>query len=221
MTYRDNPARIIGVLLLVQFIGGISVNLFLTAPLFGVPGFIVNGAIYSQQIGVAALAGLLTSGLTVAVAIVAFTIFHARSKSLALGFLSLAIVGLSVTAVEMIGMMSLVSFSEAYSQVNTAVERELFETFKFIAASARKWAHYTNLVLSGATIFIFFTILYRFTLVPRIIAGFGLIAVVLQLISVSMPFLGHSVIFPMLAPLALTYIVLALWLIIKGMKLEA
>jgi hypothetical protein len=32
----------------------------------------------------------------------------------------------------------------------------------------------------------------------------------------SMPFFGHAVIFPLLAPLGLTQLALALWLIIKG-----
>ena len=218
MNPTDNTGRIMGVLLLVQFIGGIFVTLILTAPLFGSPGFIVNGAIYSQQIGISALVGLIISGLMVAVAIVAFSSFHAHSKSLALALLSLSVVGLSVTAVENIAMMSLVSFSEAYSQLSLAAEREMFVGFKFIVTSARNWAHYTNLVFSGATIFVLFTILYRFSLVPRVIAGFGIFAVVLQLISVSLPFLGYSVVFPMLAPLALSYIVLSLWLIIKGLK---
>lgn len=218
MIFNNNIGRIIGVLLLVQLIGGILVNFFLTAPLFGSPGFMVNGAIYAQQIGASALVSLIISGMTAMVAIVAFSLFSTHSKSLALGFLALSIVGLSATAFENIGMMSLVSFSKIYSQVNTAAERELFETVKVIVTSFRNWAHYTNLLLSGASLFVLYAILYRFTLVPRMIAGFGLIAVVLQLSTISMPFWGHAVIFPMLAPLALSQIILSLWLIVKGLK---
>lgn len=218
MVFNNNIGRIIGVLLLVQLIGGILVNFYLTAPLFGSPGFMVNGAVYAQQIGASALVSLIISGMTVMVAIVAFSLFRTHSKSLALGFLALSIVGLSATAIENIGMMSLVSFSKIYSQVNTAAERELFETVKVIVTSFRNWAHYTNLLLSGASLLVLYTILYRFTLVPRMIAGFGLIAVVLQLSTISMPFLGHAVIFPMLAPLALSQIILSLWLIVKGLK---
>jgi hypothetical protein len=41
--------------------------------------------------------------------------------------------------------------------------------------------------------------------------------VVLQIIAVSMPLFGHNVVFPMLAPLGLTQLALALWLLVKGL----
>lgn len=40
----------------------------------------------------------------------------------------------------------------------------------------------------------------------------------LMLTSVGMPLFGHDVVFPMLAPLGLSQLILALWLITKGFR---
>lgn len=54
--------------------------------------------------------------------------------------------------------------------------------------------------------------------VPRVIAGVGLVAAVLQVCSVAMPLFGHDVVFPMLAPLGLIQLVLAGWLMARGFR---
>ncbi len=51
--------RLIGVLIIIQMVGGIMVNFVLEAPLFGAPGFLVNAASHSRQIGLAAVLGLI------------------------------------------------------------------------------------------------------------------------------------------------------------------
>jgi hypothetical protein len=217
MNTMKKTGRLIGVLVLVQFAGGILVNFFLTAPMFGSPGFMENGALYAQQIGLSVLLGLVTSGLTVAMAVSTFPIFRKFSPAMALWFVVLSAVGLSVSVVENIGMMSLVSFSEAYA-VAAAAEQHMLETVRTLASSLRNWAHYINLIISGCTIMLLYLVFYRFSLIPRLLAGFGLFAVGLQLASVSRPLFGYDVSFKMLAPLALCQLALAVWLIVKGFK---
>jgi hypothetical protein len=50
------------------------------------------------------------------------------------------------------------------------------------------------------------------------LAAFGLAAVALQIIAVAMPLFGYRVIFLLLAPLGVSQLVLALWLITKGFR---
>jgi len=220
MSHVNRAGRIIGCIVLVQIVGGIFANFVLTAPMFGSPGFIVNGAIYSQQIGIAVVVGLAMSGLSVALAITLFPILRNNSLTLALWLVVLAGVGLAVAALENIGMMSLVSYSEAYT-VADAANRELLEAGRTIVASTRNWAHYLNLIFSGCFLLVFYSSFYLFNLVPRLLSGFGCFAVLLQLSSVSLPLFGHDVIFPMLVPLGLSQISLALWLITKGLNRPA
>lgn len=118
-------------------------------------------------------------------------------------------------------MMSMVSFSKAATLAGATATAELYGPLKGIVTSLRNWAHYTNILLGGITMMVMYVILFRFTLVPKIIAGFGILATVLQLGTIAMPFLGGSVNFTLLAPIGLAQLALSLWLMVKGFRQEA
>jgi Domain of unknown function (DUF4386) len=209
--------RIVGVLIIIQMVGGGFVNFALEAPLFGAPGFLVNAASHSQQLGLAVLLGLVTEALWVGIAITAFPVFKRRTQTMALWFIALAVVILAVAVVENAAVMSMLSLSEAYTKASAA-EREQIQMVKIVVASARNWAHYMARIFDGGAIFVFYVVLFRFALVPRALAGFGLVAVTLMVAAVAMPLFGHDVVFPMLAPLGLSQLILAAWLITKGFR---
>jgi hypothetical protein len=200
-------------------VGGGIVNFALEAPLFGAPGFLLSAASHAQQLGLAVLLGIVTESLWVGIAITAFPLFFRRSRTMALWFIALAVVILAVAVVENAAVMSMVSLSEAYAKA-TAAEREQLQVVKIVAASARNWAHYMARIFDGGAIFVFYLVLYRFALVPRALAGFGVIAVTLMVTAVAMPLFGHDVVFPMLAPLGLSQLILAVWLITKGFSVS-
>lgn len=217
MRAASSAGRVVGGLILAQMVGGVLVNFVLTAPLFGSPGFLVNAAPHSLQIALSVLLGLATGALLLAISITAFPIFRHYANASALWFVALASVSLAVAAVEQISVMSMLSLSEAYTRVSAA-EREPFQALRIVVASARNWSHYINLIVGGSTIFVLYTVLYRFALVPRALGAFGLAAVLLQLIAVAMPLFGNSIVFLLLAPLGVSQLVLALWLIAKGFR---
>ena len=82
--------------------------------------------------------------------------------------------------------------------------------------SARKWAHYMNLIVMGGTVFVLYGTLDRFVLVPRALAAFGLAGAMLQLVAVTMPLFGHRIVFLLILPLGLSHLALAVWLLAKG-----
>jgi len=211
------PGRVVGVLILAQMAGGVLVNFVLAAPLFGSPGFLANAAPHSSQIATSILLGLALGGLSLAIAIAVFPIVRPRSLAMALGLVALATVSLAVAAVEQIGVSSMLSVSEAYAKAS-APEQELFQSLRVVVASARNGAHYIGLIIGGSTIFALYAILYRFALVPRWLAGFGLAAAALQIGAVAMPLFGQGIVFPLLAPLGVSQLILALWLITKGFR---
>ncbi len=217
MEAARRAGRIIGALIIIQMVVGGLVNFTLEAPLFGAPGFLVNAASHSQQLGLAALLGVASEALWVGIAIAALSTFGQRSQTMALWFIALAVVIMAMAVVENSALMSMVSVSEAYTKANAA-EREQMQMAKILVASARNWAHYMARILDGGAIFVFYLTLYRFALVPRALAGFGLISVALMVVAVAMPFFGHGVVFQMLAPLGLSELILAVWLITKGFR---
>ena len=84
------------------------------------------------------------------------------------------------------------------------------------AAAIRNAGHYTNVLVAGSAIAVLYIILWRGRLVPRALAGAGVIAALLQMAAVSAPFFGRPTIFPLLAPIALTHLALTFWLLAKG-----
>ncbi len=152
-----------------------------------------NPAPHSRQMGLAVLLGLVTTGMLVGVAVTAFPILWERSRILGLWILSLAVVSLAATVVENNALLSSTPPSDA-----------------------QDWAHYLAKLFDGVTNLVFYAALYRFVLVPRLLAGFGLIAAPLMIASLVMPLFGHDVVFPLLAPMGLSQLILALWLLAKG-----
>jgi hypothetical protein len=208
--------RAIGVMFLAQMIAAFVVNFVWLAKVFAAPGFLVNAAEHSSLMGLSALLGIAAGSLSIAIAIASFPVFRQYNQAWALWFFALAVVGFSAAVVENINLMSLLSLSEAYVKAN-AVDQQLFQPLRGIVASARNWAHFLGLIVSGSTLLVFYSALYRFALVPRVLAACGVVAVLSQLTSVGMPLFGHEVVFPMLAPLGICQLLLSLWLIVKGL----
>jgi hypothetical protein len=220
MEAESRAGRIVGVLFLLQMVGSGIVNFVLEAPLFGEPGFLVNAAPHARQLGLAALLGVSLEALWVGIAVAAFSLLWRRSRPMALGLVVLAGVTLGVAVVENIGVLSMVSLSEAYTKAS-AVERGQLQTVRVVVASARNWAHYMGRIFDGVTGFMLYAAFYRFALVPRVLAGCGLLALLSMLTSVGMPLFGHAVVFPMLAPLGLVQLILALWLLARSFRTGA
>jgi hypothetical protein len=132
---------------------------------------------------------------------------------MALAFVAMGVVSLSLAAIENSALMSLLSLSKTF--VASGADPAAFEGLRGVVAASRNWAHFTHITVGGATLLVFYIALYRFALVPRALAAIGLIACVLQMTSVTRPFFGGEVIFPLLAPLGLANLATALWLLVK------
>ena len=213
-THR-RTGRTIGALLLVQIVVAPLVNFVLLGPVFAAPGFLENAAGHWLQVSLGALLGLAMGAISLGIAIAAFPVFRRLNRTLALWFLALAAVSISLTAVESTTVMSLLSLSQAYAKADSA-DGELFQGLRVVVASARNWAHYIGLIVAGSMVFVMYAVLCRFTLVPRALAAFGMAAALLQIVAVTMPLFGHRIVFLMLLPLGLSHLALAAWLVAKG-----
>ena len=220
MEATRSAGRIVGALILAQLVSGVLMNFVLTTPPLDDVAFLVTAAPHAGQIGLSALIGIATGALFVAIAIAAFPILRPQGQGIAIWLIAVAVVSLSVAAAEHMSVMSMVSLSEAYAKASPA-ERDQFQALGVVVAAARRWAHYVGRIANGCVLLVLYAAMYRFSLIPRALAGFGIVAVTLQLTALAMPFFGHSVLFPLLAPLGLSQLALALWLIVKGFRSPA
>jgi hypothetical protein len=213
MNSAKSRGRIIGVLLLAQ-LAGLIVPFALLHPMT-TSDFLANAAGYSSQIKVAVLLLLANCALTISISIVAFSIFREYSLAAAFLLVSASVIMFSLQAVDNAHLMSMLSLSQEYVQGGGMDER--FQTLAVVVRSVRRWTHYSELLAIDAWFFVLYGALFRFRLVPRAIALFGLATVLLHFMAIPVPlFLGYNAVTLLGVPMAFSHTALGVWLLSRG-----
>jgi hypothetical protein len=93
----------------------------------------------------------------------------------------------------------------------------MFVALARVVGATRRWAHLSELALIDCWIFLLYGALYRFAVVPRAVAAFGLTTVVLHFTGIPLRgFLGYGPLTLMGMPMALSHVTLATWLVARG-----
>ncbi len=217
MTVTDRTlGRILGGLILLQLGCGIASNLWLTAPLFAEDGYLALTRTEQLTIRGSVLFALATGCLGVVIALLAQAPFRRRGPLPGRALLVFSAVALAIGVVEQAGVLSMVLVAETLGQAATGAV-DPGPAVRVLGALLRNASHYLGLLASGVSLFIFYAGLLALRLVPRFLANFGLFAVALQLYAIGSAVLGAEVNFLLLAPLALSQLLLALWLLVRGL----
>jgi hypothetical protein len=209
---RKAAARTIAIVLLVQLALGPLVN-FRLLPSVRNSVFLAEAAAHETAIGFGIVLGLVAVGGSVATAIVAWPIVGERSRAMARWLFALAVANVAIAALEYVGVFAMRALSVAYS---TTPDRAAIEAMAPAIAAARIGAHFLGLVFAGSVAFTLYASLFRFALVPRLIAGFGMLAAASEMIATALPLFGEPVVFLLVAPLGLAHLALVVWLLVKG-----
>lgn len=214
-----SAGRVIGVLLLLQLAAGLTLPFILLRPsIVGYPGFLAAAAENSFQVRSAVFIAFVGGALTVSLALAALPVFRRYSSATALGFLAVCAISCTLDVVHIASVMSMLSLSQRYLEAS-ASDAGLYHVLGALVASTRRWAHYTQLAAIGAWIFVFYSSLWRFRLVPRALASLGLIGILLQFTGVTLPaFLGSGQEARMAMPLGPIHVAVAVWLMAKGFQ---
>ncbi|MGH9933329.1 MAG: DUF4386 domain-containing protein [Pyrinomonadaceae bacterium] len=207
--------RIVGLLLFVQ-LAGLIVPFVLLHPIAN-RDFLANAAGASLQIKVAVFLLFANCALTIGIAIAAWPILRQYSSAMAALLVAVSVIMFSLQAVDNAHVLSMLSLSQQYAQAGGP--DELFQALAAVVGYGRKWVHYSELLVIDAWIFLLYSLLYRFTLVPRALAVFGLITVMLHFAGITLPlFLGYRSVTLMGATMALSHMAVAGWLMVKGFE---
>ena len=215
MRSAKSVGRIIGMLLFVQ-LAGLIVPFVLLRPLMtGSRDYLANAAAASVQIKVAVFLLFANCALTIGISIAAFPVFRQYSHSLALLLVAVSAIMFSLQAVDNAHLLSMLSLSQQYAQAGG--RDELFQALAVVVGANRRWVHFSELLVIDCWIFLLCGLVFRFALVPRALAVFGLITVMLHFTGITLPlFLGYHSVTLMGATMALSHIALALWLMARG-----
>lgn len=217
MKSAKSVGRTVGILLLLQLAAGLTVPFILLGPLVaGSPGFLTAAAEHSFQIRAAVFLAFVGTALIVSLGITAFPVFRRYSNATALWFLAVCVISCTLDFVHNATVMSMLTLSQQFVNGGGA-DPGLYQVVGAAVSSTRRWAHSAQLVAIGAWIFVFYSSLLRFALIPRALAALGLIGIVSQFIGVTlMMLLGYTVIGEMAMPLLPIQIAVAVWLLVKG-----
>jgi hypothetical protein len=212
----SRAGRLVGVLLLFHLMAGLIVPFILLHPLVGAQGFLVSAAEVANQTRVAVFLLFVGSALAIAVASAGWRVFCEYSSAMALWLFALAVASFTLQAVDNAHILSMLSLSQQYAEAGAA-KSESFQALALVVGAARKWSHYSFLLTVGCWILLLFTLLFRFRLVPRWLAALGMVAAMMQIGGVSVRgLLGLSPETRLAMPLAPIYVLLAVWLMVRG-----
>ena len=217
MRSAKSIGRRVGILLLLQLAAGLMVPFILMRSIVaGSPAFLTAAAESSFQIRSAVLIAFVGGALTISLGITALPVFRRYSNATALWFLAVCVISCTLDIVHNATVLSMLSLSRQYVS-GGAAEPELYQALGATVASTRRWAHFTQLVAIGGWIFVFYSSLFRFALIPRALAALGVMGIALQFIGVTlMMFLGSRVIGEMAMPMLPIQIAVAIWLMVRG-----
>ncbi len=221
MTTPKSIGQLAGLLLLVQLVTGLILPYVLLLPVSTPAGaFLDSAAGMAGTVRLSVMMLFVGGAVPLGLAIVAWPVIRERQHRLGLWLLALAVINFTLQLIENAHWLWLLSISEAYASAGGA-EAEIFQALAHVVHSSFRWAHYSHILIVVAWLFTLYLLLYRGAMVPRAIAAAGMGAALLHFIGIVLPAFGgfrmpYGDLFG--APLAVTTLVLALWLMIKGFR---
>jgi len=215
MTSATSVGRCVGGLLLVQLAGLIVPFVMLHPVTRGSRVWLADAAASGFQIKAAVFLLFANTALTIAIAIAAWPVFRRYSERMALWLVALGVIMCTLQAVDNVHVLSMVSLSQQFAQAGGPVD--VFQTLAAAVGATRRWVHYSELLAIDAWVFLLYSVLFRYALVPRAVAALGLLTVMLHFTGITLPlWLGYASVTLLGASMALGHTTLAGWLMAKG-----
>lgn len=217
MESAKSVGRLIGLLLLLQMAGLIVPFVMLHPIATSSRDWLPHAAASAVQIKAAVFLLFANTALTIGIAIAAWPVVRRYSERMALWLVALGVIMFALQAVDNAHMLSMVSLSQQFAEAGGA--GEVFQPLAAAVGATRRWVHYSELLAIDAWILMFYGVLIRGSLVPRALAVFGLLTVVLHLTGITLPlWFGYRSVTLMGASMALSHVALAAWLMVRGFE---
>jgi Domain of unknown function (DUF4386) len=214
MKTRKNIGRLIGALLVVQFVG-LLVGFILLLPAIGTDYLNVAAGVEAST-RTAVILLLATGVVTLLLALATFPVFREYSERTALWFLAISAIWLVMQAVDSIHILSMLSLSKRFAE-NASVNSEAYNLLAASVRSTRVFAHYTELLMMDVWFISLYVALFAFRLVPRLLAVFSVLGVVVHSIGIPLPmFVGYPIISNLAYGNLVGYALIGIWMIVRG-----
>jgi len=211
--------RIAAILAGVLYFLGIIACALSVVPVIDTPDYLVQISAHAGQVTSGAFFQFLMMAAYVGMAITLYPILKRHDESLALGYVGFRIVAAAFIVIGVILLLLLLTLSQDFVKAGAPVSSH-FQTVGEILRTGRDLVNHVGmtLVLSMGGI-LFYFLLYQTELVPRWLSGWGLVGTAVTIVASCLfmfRVVGLTTSVYMAFPLALQELVLAVWLIAKG-----
>jgi hypothetical protein len=217
-------AVIVGVLFIVATAANLlSTNL--TRSPVDAPDYLSSLAASGDQILVGALLALIAALASASIAIALYPVLQRHNAALALGSVGFRLIEGVFYIVDIIGLLLLFTLSHAFVKAGTPAD-SYYQTIGALIQAGRVWANFVFGVSAfslGALMY--YAVLYQSRLVPRWLAGWGVLGAACSLGAAISILFGLTPYSPpmivLILPIAVQEMALAIWLLVKGFTAPA
>lgn len=213
----NNLSRGVGLLFLLIFVMGILVYQFLQGPILFSDDFLTTAAPNANKLIISVLLGCVSGLFSILISALLFPVFKKQSTSLAVLYVAFSILDFVAISIDNTSGVAMLELSKEYV-TNVEVNKSVLESMAPIYSQKHWWTHYLSLLTSCFSVFVLYVAFFRTKLIPRIISGFGIVAVLLMFTELLASILGDGISMNMLLPIGLVQLVLPLWLLVKGLN---
>lgn len=219
MTSSRKSALVAGLLFVVADVAG-----FLTFPMLAstaAPDYLAQVAGHSREVFVGVLLILTMELACSGIAVWLYPVLRKQHEAMALWAVGLRGLEVACGTLAAFALLALIPLSRSYLAAG-APQASYFQTLGDMILTTRTWVRDVGMLFAWGLGAILYNIIFlRARLLPRWLAGWGIVAILLHLgaclltlFEVIAPYSQLQIL--LLAPSALQEIVLAIWLIVKG-----
>tara|TARA_R110002051_G_scaffold324635_1_gene422818 strand:- start:11424 stop:12113 length:690 start_codon:yes stop_codon:yes gene_type:complete len=209
--------RGIGLLFLLIFVIGILVYQYFQGPILFSDDFLTTAAPNANKLIISVLLGCVSGLFSILISALLFPVLKKQSATLAVLYVAFSILDFVAISIDNTSVVAMLELSKEYV-TNVEVNKSVLESMAPIYSQKHWWTHYLSLLTSCFSVFVLYVAFFKTKLLPRIISGFGIVAVLLMFIELLASILGEGISMNMLLPIGLVQLVLPLWLLVKGLN---
>jgi len=215
-----NPTRRIAVTTGVIFIMATVAALLAAAltPVLTGPDYLTRFSAHPNQVAAGAVFYVIAAFASVGIAISMYPVMKGSNAGLAIGSVVFRALEAAMYMAGVVSLLSLLTLSQQFTAAGAA-DRTSLQAIGDSLVSVHDHAALLGVFAFCLGAFMYYYLFFQSRLIPRWLSGFGIVAILLMMAACVLSLFSDSPItgyVPLVIPIAVQEMVLAVWLIVKG-----
>ena len=223
-TYRKTAVSV-GVLFIVATVLHMLGKSQFLDPLLDAPDYLTKISANENQVIIGSLLVLLSAFACAGIAIGLYPVLRKHNEALALASVGFRVMESLLYTVGVVSLLALLTLSQGYANA-AASNASSFQISGTLILAVKGWAGQLGVIAFTLGGLMYYSVFFQSRLIPRWLSGWGILGVALSLAAAVLTIFGQMIPFStvfilMQLPIGLQEMVLAVWLIAKGVNSPA